>query len=71
MHWAKDCKSKSDIERKPIPENCKQGPPPPRPRQQKPETNSIFYLKPSTSGSAAIDGIPALFLDTMKLMSSI
>ena len=27
MHWAKDCKSKSGIERKPIPENCKQGPP--------------------------------------------
>ena len=68
MYWAKDCKSKSDIERKPIPENCKQGTP--GPLQQKPETNSTFYLKPSTSGSAAID-IPALFLDTMKLMSSI
>ena len=27
MHWAKDCKSKSDNERKPIPENSKQGPP--------------------------------------------
>ena len=42
---------------------------PPGPLQQKPETNSIFYLKPSTSGSVAID-IPALVLDTMKLMSS-
>ena len=30
----------------------------------------IFSLKPSTSGSAALD-IPALFLDNMKLMSSI
>ena len=69
MHWAKDCKSKFDIERKPILENSKQGPPP-GPLQQKPGTNSIFSLKPSTSGSAAID-IPALFLDNMKLMSSI
>ena len=69
MHWAKDCKSKSNIERKPILENSKQGlPPPPGPLQQKPGTNSIFYLKPSTSGSAVID-IPALFLGTMKLMS--
>ena len=42
---------------------------PPGPLQQKPETNSIFYLKPSTSGSVAID-IPALVLDTMKLTSS-
>ena len=44
--------------------------PRPGPFQQKPGTNSIFSLKPSTSGSAAID-IPALFLDNMKLMSSI
>ena len=29
MHWAKDCKSKSDMERKPIPENSKQGHPGP------------------------------------------
>ena len=34
---------------------------PPGALQQKPGANSIFYLKPSTSGSAAID-IPALFL---------
>ena len=27
MHWAKDCKFKFDIERKPIPENSKQGTP--------------------------------------------
>ena len=27
MHWAKDCKSKFDIERKPIPGNSKQGNP--------------------------------------------
>ena len=59
MHWAKDCKSKFDIEGKPIPENSKQGTPPPGPLQQKPGANSIFSLKPSTSGSAAID-IPAL-----------
>jgi len=57
MHWAKDCKY---IERKPIPEDSKQGPP--GPLQQKPGANSIFYLKPSTSGSAAIN-TPALFLE--------
>ena len=33
--------------------------PPPGPLQQKPGANSIFSLKPSTSGSAAVD-IPAL-----------
>ena len=27
MHWAKDCKSKFDIERKPIPGNFRQGTP--------------------------------------------
>ena len=43
---------------------------PPGPLQQKPGANSIFYLKPSSSGSAAID-ISALFLDNTKLMSSI
>ena len=59
MHWAKDCKSKFDIERKSIPRNSKQGTPPPGPRQQKPGANSIFSLKPSPSSSAAID-IPAL-----------
>ena len=32
---------------------------PPGPLQQKPGTNSIFSLKPSTSSSAAVD-IPAL-----------
>ena len=58
MHWAKDCKSKFDIEGKPIPGNSKQGTPP-GPLQQKPGANSIFSLKPSTSGSAALD-IPAL-----------
>ena len=59
MHWAKDCKSKFDIEGKPIPGNSKQGTPPPSPLQQKPGANSIFSLKPSTSGSAAVN-IPAL-----------
>ena len=58
MHWAKDCKSISDIEEKPIPENSKQGTPP-GPLQQKPGANPIFSLKPSTSDSAAIN-IPAL-----------
>ena len=58
MHWAKDCKSKFDIEGKSIPGISKQGTPP-GPLQQKPGANSIFSLKPSTSGSAAID-IPAL-----------
>ena len=63
MHWAKDCKSKFDIEGKPIPGNSKQGTPTPThtvgPLQQKPGATSIFYLKPSTPSSIAID-IPAL-----------
>ena len=59
MHWAKDCKSKFDIEGKPIPGNSKQGTPPPSPLQQKPGANSIFSLKTSTSGNAAVN-IPAL-----------
>ena len=63
MHWAKDCKSKFDIDEKSIPGNSKQGTPqtgdPPGPLQQKPGANSIFSLKPSTSSSAAIN-IPAL-----------
>ena len=49
MHWAKDCKSKFDIEGKPIPGNSKQGTPPPPPAgplQQKPGATSIFSLKP-------------------------
>ena len=69
LHWAQDCKSKFDIKGKRIPRNSKQGTHP-GPLQQKPGANSIFYLKPSTSGSAAVD-IPDLFLDNMKLMSSI
>ena len=63
MHWAKDCKSKFDIEGKPIPGNSKQGTPTPThtvgPLQQKPGATSIFPLKPSISGSAAVN-IPAL-----------
>ena len=57
MHWAKDCKY---IERKPIPENSKQGPP----RSPSIKTWGKFHLLPeaSTSGSAAIR-IPALFLE--------
>ena len=58
MHWAKDCKSKFDTEGKPIPGTSKQGTPPGT-LQQKPGADSIFSLKPSTSGSAAV-GIPAL-----------
>ena len=52
-------KSKFDIEGKPIPGNSKQGTPPPGPLQQKPGANSIFPLKPSTSGNTAVN-IPAL-----------
>ena len=59
MHWAKDCKSKFDIDEKSIPGNSKQGTPHPGPLQQKPGATSIFPLKPSISGSAAIN-IPAL-----------
>ena len=62
IHWAKDYKSKFDIDEKPIPKNSKQGTPPPPtsgPLPQKPETNFIISLKPSTSDSAAVD-IPAL-----------
>ena len=40
-------------------ETPNRGPPHPGPLQQKPGANSIFSLKPSTSGSAAIN-IPAL-----------
>jgi len=59
MHWVKDCKSKFDIEGKPILGNSKQGTPShpaprPGPLQQKPGANSIFSLKPSTSSSAAV-----------------
>ena len=57
MHWAKDCKFKFDIDGKPIPGNFKR-----EPRgvlQQKPRANSIFSLKPSTSGNATVN-IPAL-----------
>ena len=58
MHWAKDCKSKFDIEGKPILGKLQAGDPP-GPLQQKPGANSIFSLKPSTSSNAAID-TPAL-----------
>ena len=58
MHWAKDCKSKFDIEGKPIPRNSKQGTPPGL-LQQKPGANSIISFKPSTSGNAGVN-IPAL-----------
>ena len=54
MHWDKDCKSKFDIEGKPILRNSKQGTPP-GPLQQKTGANSIFFLKPSRSGRAAIN----------------
>ena len=72
MHWAKDCKSKFDVEGKPIPRNPKQGTPQ-GPLQQKPGINYIFFLKPSTYGSAAIN-IPALndfFLYPQAVLSRI
>ena len=62
MHWAKECKSKFDIEGKPIPGNSKQGTPCPATQvsfNKKQGAHSVISLKPSTSGSAAID-IPAL-----------
>ena len=58
MHWAKDCKSKFDIEGKPILGKLQAGDPP-GPLQQKPGANSIFSLKPSTARRAAVN-IPAL-----------
>ena len=54
MHSAKDCKFKFDIDGKPIPGNSKQGTSP-GPLQQKPGANSIFSLKPSTSGNATVN----------------
>ena len=54
MHLAKYCKSKFDIERKPIPGNSKQGDPP-GPLQQKSGTNSIFSLKSSRSSCTGIN----------------
>ena len=49
MHWAKDCKSKFDIEGKPIPGNSKQWtPPPPRPRSPSTKTRGKFRLFPQT-----------------------
>ena len=50
----KDCKSKFDIEGRPIAGNSKQGTPP-GPLQQKRGANSIFSLKPSTSGRVAVN----------------
>ena len=44
MHWAKDCKSKFDIERKPIPGTSKQG----TPRSPSTKTRGKFYLFPHT-----------------------
>ena len=46
MHWAKDCKSKFDIDEKSIPGNSKQGTPPPRSPTTK--TRCKFYLFPQT-----------------------
>ena len=57
MHWAKDCKSKFDIEGKPIPGNSKQGTPPPGPLQQKPGANSIFF--PSNPQHLAV--LPSIY----------
>ena len=45
MHWAKDCKSKFDIEGKPIPGNSKQGTPPKSPTTK---SRGKFYLFPQT-----------------------
>ena len=57
IDWAKICKSKFDIEGKPIPGNSKQGIW--RSPTTKPGANSIFSLKHSTSGTAVVN-IPAL-----------
>ena len=59
MHWAKDCKSKFDIEGKPIPGNPKQGTPlvPAQVPYNKNQGQILSF--PSTSGSDAIE-IPAL-----------
>ena len=46
MHWAKDCKSKFDIDEKSIPGNSKQGTPHPGPLQQKPEEILSFPSNP-------------------------
>jgi hypothetical protein len=53
MHWAKDCQSKYDVERKLILGNFKQDSP--GPFQQKSGTNSIFSLKSSTSSCTGIN----------------
>ena len=47
MHWAKDCKSKFDIDEKSIPGNSKQGTPHPGPLQQKPEEILSFPSNPA------------------------
>ena len=48
MHCVKDCKSKFNIEGKPIPGNFKQGTPPPPPRSPTTKTRGKFYLFPQT-----------------------
>ena len=61
IHWAKDYKSKLDIDEKTYSKKSpnRGSPPTSGPLPQKPETNSIVSLKPSISDSAAVD-IPAL-----------
>ena len=46
MHWAKECRSKFDIEGKPIPGNSKQETPPSRSPSTK--TRGKFHLFPQT-----------------------
>ena len=47
MHWAKHCKSKYDIERKPIPGTPSRGPP----RSHSTKTRGKFHLFPQTLNS--------------------
>ena len=60
MHWAKDCKSKFNIEGKPIPRNSKQGTPPPPARSPSTKTRGKFYLVPQTLNIWQCCCIPAL-----------
>ena len=55
MYWAKDCKSKFDIEGKPTLGNSKQA----TPRSPTTKTRGKFYLFPQTLNITAVD-IPAL-----------
>ena len=71
MHWAKDCKSKFDIEGKPIPGNFKEGV---RNRFKVPFNKNLeeipFFPQTLNIRQCCVD-ITTLFLDNIKLMSYI